>query len=274
MVWETIGRDHSRGRAAGFLWLVMAALLLWMCLRDAWRGEYFWAGCWLHMHLLSLAWAHPIARYLMPVAPFLVAGMALALTQFARQFEDRLLRWGTLTVGGVLLISVVYVNAFIFRTELRIASRADPLTVHDGGVYYSLRGIAHWLSIHAPPDAAIAITHTRNNGGRGSITRGYMTMLHWMMVRPVRILPNDLGADPRRRDLHRWLRENHVSYYIWQPPIRVSLYSRAALNAPDLNAYHEEFGFQLFHVTGSGLERVYFRNRSQPIRTVPGLAQE
>jgi hypothetical protein len=269
LMWETIGRDSDRGPAAGFFWLVWSSLLLWLTLREALRGEYFWAGCWLHLHLLSLAWPHPIARYLMPVAPFIVAGMALALVEFVRSLQDGLLRAGTITVAAATLASVVYVNASIAYVELQVARHPDPLSVHEGGSYRSLASIATWSKLHLAPQDSIAISHTRGN----IYTRGNMVVLHWLSDRPVRIVPAEISSEPESIALLRWLRQQRIGYYVWQPRYRASLYTTDALDAVDLSAHHERVGFRLYRVTSQGLERLDFRDRSAAVKSVPGLSE-
>lgn len=196
------------------------ALLVYAAWKQACRGRLLYAGTLAYVVVLCLAWPHVNNRYLVPVLPFVIAGVLSGLGQLIAVDQWRLdrlwrgLRWAFVAAILATNASMWIVDVWVSRAPTAL----DFYARYEAGVHLSLMEVA--AELDRLPDA--------RTGNVGVSERYENLRERWQYKTAQRLVSYlaDLDAIPAPRDktgwavrgVQQWARDNHLRYYVHQNP--------------------------------------------------------
>jgi hypothetical protein len=250
-LWSPLARAKWAARPLGRVgWVLVVAGLLATVLA-ARRRRWLLLGAIAYCVPIVLTWPSPVARYLLPVLPILIAGVLAGLPIGVRFIAERVIgagdwvaglgsaqqpeevharrRWiahgfGAAVVSGVVLITLLsqatayYGDYYIMRSDDLFEETID------AGVHRRLPSVATVLAERDVQPGEVAISERKAIRRWKIRTHGWMRALYALLDRPVRAVPFELSLpleeSPATLD---WLRSEGVRYYAWLPPSKVTL---------------------------------------------------
>lgn len=201
----------------GGLALALLAYAAWMQGR---RGRLLYAGTLLYVVGLCLAWPHVNNRYLVPVLPFVIAGV---LSGLGRLIASKRWRLGPLWRGlrWAFVAAILATNGSMWLVDVWVARAPTALDFYaryEAGVHLSLMEAA--AELDRLPDA--------RDGNVGVSERYENLRERWEYKTAQRVIVYlvDLQAIPAPRDrtgwgvkpIQQWSRDNDLRYYVHQNP--------------------------------------------------------
>lgn len=240
--------------ALAFGWLSIGLLAATMVGGLA-RRNFFWLGLAAYTGGLCVLWPNPNARYFVPVAPFIVAGVLIGIGQMnawidARLYHRRALRDAPINppaepgpidatdpqtgalrvVGGWKVLAAVFVvatlasNLPLLAIDVAIFRSSNFYDRYEAGANKDLIRIAELIRAY-PRDGTICLNERYENLGKAKWSKYGVRALHLLTDQPIRTVPHKIKNAKRPTDdvLQKWLNRgvNDVDYYIlqneWKP---------------------------------------------------------
>ena len=264
------------GIAVGAAGLVILALVIRGAMRDR-RRRWVWAAVVAYVALLAVGWPNPNARYLVPIAPLLVAGAMTGL-------GGRRAIWFAAAVIA-LNVPMLLIDAAVARG----GSQATYLERYESGRLASLVGVVDELHRRGVGDGEVAVSDRYDNLGRRRYPRSGTREVVLLLDRAVVTVPEDYAFEPGRippdyfevgrvvpGGLAAWMRGRGLRYYLFQRgprPWRLWHFDlpRWAHDLAGGPAGKAVGGWALFELTDSGLVEVDVPESNRAITRVPGL---
>lgn len=196
----------------GLVAMAMIAVAAWRALRDGQRGpHYLWLGVLAYVIALGLNWPHVNNRYLVPIAPFMIAGILAGLGHLAHLRPFRALRWS-------FVVAVLAVNGMLWSVDALICRSRTAEAFYarwEAGIYLSLVEIGVYLD------------EQETGGGRIVASERYLNLnerweyplapraLVMMTDRQVGSVPT-LKTGAAVKKAQSWARETNVLFYVQQ----------------------------------------------------------
>ena len=198
--------------AVGLLALACLGLAAWRAMTR--RRQYVWLGVLLYVAALCVNWPHVNNRYLVPVAPLLLAGILVGLGEVARHRTARVLRWA-------FIAAVLFVNAALWSVDVfmcRKTGAEDFYASWETGIYQPLLDVGVFLDGVADlQDDQIACSERYDNlGERWEYPLSPRSTL-LMTGKDVRSVPTPLAGSGVRK-AQAWARQTGVRFYVQQNP--------------------------------------------------------
>ncbi len=200
------------------LWILFALGLVARLRRRRWVV----AGGAAYAFVFIGFWASPHARYIVPVAPFLILGLLEGVDRLGQFGSDGSWRKaaGVITVG--LYAAIAMANIPLWAVDAYVLHSDDFYGAYLAGQARALIGIARYLNEQGVADGEVGrpaiprvFTGVSPTLGRLFDERGLVLLLdRSIVVVPIRLVPD--GPD---EELASWAREHGVKYYIHRPPI-------------------------------------------------------
>jgi hypothetical protein len=227
---------------------IAAIPLLFLAFSGLRRRQWIWAAVALYGFLLGLSWPHPNARYLVPVAFFLLVSLWAGSTAI-------ILRWPA-TERALRILMVLFVATFIlcngtlYGIEVWAQRSSNFYATYEAGLNQDLISASRWLINHrVPANEAIACSERYVNLSVSAHTSKLGLRVATMLTgRPVITIPNKYlrreptGAtsafaakqhaiadaqpdfifdpDPATNPFFlAWARSLSIRYYLYQPPV-------------------------------------------------------
>jgi hypothetical protein len=223
--------------AMAFGWLTIFVLTITLIVQ--WRrGNLLWPALALYTGALVMNWPNPNARYFVPVAPLLLAGVWMGLT-WLRQLEgpifyrrqpdtERLEKlslarlWATGTRVWLIsfVASVALCNGALLAVDIYVMRSADFYGTYEAGAHKSLiNSCLYAMDRHPPPnDRHIGVSLRYTNLGRTRSINPGLRAAALLTNRIVRPIPSAMARGPSNR-LARWARNGRlVPYFLYQEP--------------------------------------------------------
>ena len=240
----------------GLLALACLGLAAWRAMRR--RRQYVWLGALLYVAALCLNWPHVNNRYLVPVAPLLIAGVLVGLGEIARLRAARALRWA-------FVAAVLFTNLALWSVDVYMCRKSTAEDFYAGweaGIYQSLIDVGVFLD--SEPDGRVVASERYDNLGERWEYPLSPRSLVLMTGRDVASVPAPLAGSGVRK-AQQWARDTAVRYYVQQNPtvpgrfwhFRVSPALHRALTGDPVR--FEQPQFELYEM------------RADPIRSNPDL---
>ena len=176
--------------------------------RDGWRKRrWLWLAPLAYLLPIVLRWPHPVARYWLPIAPFLILAIVLCADD-----PRRPLRW---TARAALALALLY-NGGTLVLETRAAR--SPLVHHEGGTSAQLAAIAEWLRTNGVEGDVAADASWRFEGGHARSSFGPRRVLEFALGRPVVEGPPDHEVNqPPGPPPASWAGDRGVRWFLAAP---------------------------------------------------------
>lgn len=205
----------------GLLAMLFLGIAAWQGMR---RRAYLWLGVIVYVLAIGLNWPQVNNRYMVPVAPFLVAGVLVGLqaTIDSLKLRDsaiaekgiRVLRW-------LFVVMLVAINGFLWAVDVwvsRAPTAEDFYARYEAGIYTSLIAICgHLQDVPELEDGEIAASLRYFNLNRRWEYKTSPRVVGLFTGKIVRNVPKDLsGAGVRKAQ--SWARETKTRFYVQQNP--------------------------------------------------------
>lgn len=202
--------------AVGLLAIAMLAVAARRALRpgEDGRQHFLWLGVLVFVMALGLNWPHVNNRYVVPTAPFLIAGILVGLSHLAHIKLLKILRWG-------FIAAIVAINGALWCVDVIIcrSTSAQPFyTRWEAGIYLPLLEVGHFLDVQSVSSDGDIVASTRyeNLNERWDYPLSQRALV-LMTDKQVRLVPQSMtGAGVRKAQA--WARQNGVRYYVQQNP--------------------------------------------------------
>ncbi|MGB7158623.1 MAG: hypothetical protein WBD40_11190 [Tepidisphaeraceae bacterium] len=197
-------------------WVVIGLLLVTVGWGVAQR-QWVWLMLLAYCGALAINWPNPNARYLVPIAFLLTAGViraAEALRSIGPKFHRVAITAGLWTfVVGTLLC-----NAVLWSIDVRVAHAKDFYGRYEAGINQTIIAACKHLSTRDLADGQIAVTPAYTNMGRRRPSPFALRATTMLTGKAIIQMPKKWQIPPSTR-LARWLNRNGVEYYLHQNPI-------------------------------------------------------
>jgi hypothetical protein len=199
---------------------IMAALLV-SIVRGIWLRQWLWPALAVYCGAMIAGWANPVARYLVPLLPFLTLAILDTIVWLAppRCGPLRRITRSLLYMGFV--VSVVVCNLALWSVDVWVAHSSDFYAHYEAGMNNDLVAAARYLRENTSPQQCIAVSTRYENlahSGRSFFGPRAMVLL---ADRPVCRVPlnksTEPGADNKR--LVSFCRNSNAEFYLYQPPV-------------------------------------------------------
>jgi hypothetical protein len=264
---------HILAGVAGWIGIILLAAA---AVSGARENRWFWLGVLGYIAVLVVVWPKPTPRYLVPIAPFVLAGMFVGAAVVSRWLGRA---WVGPTISALVTAFVLLTNAPLLAYDIHVFRSGERFYDRfEAGMNRELIDIAHWLHANAP-DAGVAVSEKYVNLGRLRYSKYGVRAMHLLLDAPVVGVPRN-GRLSRRPNgaVGIWADANEVTYYVFQPPnnpwrvwhfrLPDSIQEKAT-GAP---VGDHSGGWELYVRSGPSFERVTIDRRVDgwPTR-VPGL---
>ncbi len=209
------------GLAGGALNLVVGLLALIpltvAAVSDGRKGNYLLAGVLAYVCAIAVVWPHVNNRYLVPVLPFVIAGIVVGLTRMAAW------RYGTVFRGLRLafIAAFLFVNGYMYAVDVWIARSPTALDFYaryEAGIHLPLIEAA--AELEDLPDAVpgrVSVSERYENLGERWDYKHAQRVIAYIANLETIPVPRELtGAGVKK--LQQWSRDQHIRYYVHQNP--------------------------------------------------------
>lgn len=205
----------------GLLAMLFLAIAAWQGMR---RRAYLWLGVLIYVLAIGLNWPQVNNRYMVPIAPFLVAGILVGLDATIATLQARGRRLQERGVRGLrwlFVVMLVAVNGFLWAVDVwvfRAPSAEDFYARYEAGIYSSLIDIGgHLQEVPDLEDGQIAASLRYFNLNRRWEYKTSPRVIGLFTGKSVRNVPKDLsGAGVRKAQ--NWARASDTRFYVQQNP--------------------------------------------------------
>ena len=200
-------------RGVGLLAMAMIGLAAWRAVRGS-APHYLWVGVLVYVVALSLNWPHVNNRYIVPIAPFVVAGVLVGLAELRAWRTFRILRWS-------FIAAVLGINGALWAVDVMICRSRSAETFYarwEAGIYQSLIEVGVYLDGQEGIEDGqiVASERYQNLNERWEYPLSPRSMV-LMTGKQVRSVPTPLtGAGVRKAQ--SWARETGAWFYVQQNP--------------------------------------------------------
>lgn len=243
---QSVRAIDAAAMAFGWLSILLLAATMFGGLA---RRNFFWVGLAAYTGGLCVLWPNPNARYFVPVAPFILAGVLLGIAQLnawvdARLWHRRALaddphnppaepgivepsdpQTGALRlVGGWKLLALVFVvatlasNLPLLAVDISIFRSSDFYGRYEAGSNKDLIAAAQF--IRENPRGPICVSERYENLGRARWSKYGVRALHLLTDRPILPMQHKakMAVRPTDDNVRKWLNKgvNDVDYYVYQ----------------------------------------------------------
>jgi hypothetical protein len=275
-------------RVVGYLallvgWLTILLLAVTM-LVQAKRGQWLWVALALYTGALCMNWPNPNARYFVPVAPLLVAGVWFALRWLHEHAAARRPRLLARAGKTAFVASVLACNLSLLAIDVRVMRSDRFYDEYEAGAHASLIDACQVLMAtqNPPRDGQIAVSERYTNLGRNRFSKAGLrsvVALTDLIVRPVPAR----HSKPPTGALANWATRGLIvrtPYFLYQEPtspwrvwhFRLSPEQQERLTGVPAEA--ASGGWRLYKLRGPfdrRWKRLEVRPIPDPITRVPGL---
>ncbi|HVT88983.1 MAG TPA: hypothetical protein VHD56_09035 [Tepidisphaeraceae bacterium] len=277
------------GRSSNLLGLVSLAvgsmaLLSWLIagLQMARSRQWFWPAMLLYSFMLALNWPAPNARYLVPIAPFIILGVFRGMELIRLRWPNPAVAQTCRVLAGYFVVSLVICNGALWAVDVWVARSEDFYANYEAGMDADLISVSRWLTAHNAGDLEIGATDRYVNLGKVRISRlglRVTSMLTGKSIVGVNGRYVRLG-DPRDNPhFLAWARGLGVKYVLYQTEVspwrlfhfRVGFLQELMSDQP---AVETGAGWRLYYIPGTGdsAKRVMGLSPSKDWPTrVPGM---
>lgn len=215
-----IGR-HFTLDPSDFLGWSIIGLLGYTLFKSIRRREWFWVGMAAYTGGLVVLWPNPNARYFVPVAPFILLGVFVALFEIQKSKG-----WtkSTNTIGWIFVATIVLVNVPLLCYDVYVFRSGDRFyKKYEAGANLSLIEICQQINRDPRTDVKIAVSERYENMGRLRYSKFGVRAAHLLTNR--KVIGVDTNAkvsrppdDDRGENARRWAVRNDVEYFLYQVP--------------------------------------------------------
>jgi hypothetical protein len=206
------------------------------------RRNYFWVGLAAYTGGLCVGWDNPNARYFVPVAPFIIAGVLIGIAQLNAFFDAK--RWhrradagdepsdfeatdrgtgrlrligGWKLAAGVFVASLLLGNLPLLAIDVWVFRSRDFYGRYEAGQNKELIAAAQFIRKY-PTTNRIVISEFYKNMGRARWSKYGMRALHLLTDQPISGMQRrtkfaDRGTE---EDVKKELNRNNADYYVFQ----------------------------------------------------------
>jgi hypothetical protein len=202
-------------RGIGLLAMAMLAVAAWHAAQRRDPGpHYLWLGVLVYVVALSLNWPHVNNRYLVPIAPFAIAGILVGLGELAQRRLFRVLRWS-------FVVAVLAINGALWAVDVMICRSPSAEQFYarwEAGIYQSLIEVGVYLDElgYVEDGQIVASERYQNLNERWEYPLAPRSMV-LMTGKQVRSVPTPLAGSGVRK-AQSWARETGAMYYVQQNP--------------------------------------------------------
>ena len=245
----------------------------------AWRRGGLWWATLAYVALLAVIWPNPNARYLVPIAPLLIAGIWLGLERLGRR------------VGLAFVAALFVVNGAMYAIDVGVQRSGDYYARYEAGRLAGfLDAIAYIESRGGVADGGLAVSERYENLGRMRFsktgTREAVLLLDREVVVPFDVYSFEPGEIPAKLiesgkvlpgGFREWAERRGIRYYLYQRPavpwrlwhFRVPPWLHDALGGPPGDGRGD--GWVLYSAEDGFAEPVDVPTSDRRVTRVPGL---
>lgn len=264
-------------------WFVLALLALAAWPRKGRGVGWVWLATLCYVLLLAIVWPLPNARYLVPIAPLIIAGV---LTGVARLNRPAVSLW----LKRAFLASLVIVNGLMFAVDVVVQRSPNYYEIYEDGRVTSLIDAIEYLKSRGVKDGELAISERYDNLGRMRFMRSGTREVVLLLDREVITAPDIRSVEPkdlkRKRlpsgkivpdGIYQWSEREGIRYFLYQrAPLpwrlwhfRLPVSIHKALGGPEPTG--EPDGWVLYSMDDNFEEAIDIPPSSRRITRVPGL---
>ena len=247
----------------------------------AWRRGGVWWATLAYVALLAVIWPNPNARYLVPIAPLLIAGVWLGLERLPAGRK----------LGVAFVAALVVVNVPMYAVDVRVQRSGDYYARYEAGrLAPFLDALAYIESRGGVGDGELAVSERYENLGRMRFsktgTREAVLLLDREVVVPFDVYSFEPGGVPAKLiesgkvlpgGFREWAERRGIRYYLYQRPavpwrlwhFRVPARLHDALGGPPSDGRRD--GWVLYSADDGFAEPVDVPTSDRRVTRVPGL---
>ena len=214
----------------GFACLLLMSLAARQAFADRHRlAAWTWLSLIAYVLLIAFIWPLPNARYLVPVAPLMIAAVLQGCLALAGRWNrPRLAR----RLAAAFVFSLVSINGMLFGIDVYVQRFTKPYTVYEGGRLVSMLDALALLETQFDVgDGELAVSERYVNLGRERFIKTGTRELVLLMDRRVKTVPDWLAVEPGRVpeigrfaqqtppvSFETWAKNHGVKFYLVQRP--------------------------------------------------------
>jgi hypothetical protein len=203
-------------------WIVFVPLLI-TAVTQAASKEWLFAAVLLYTCALAVLWPNPVARYLVPISPFIALGTLLGLLKIISWLTGRLrtaFSWATIA----FVASVLVCNGMLWGVDVWVARSGEKFyDRYEAGLNRDLIAICQWLNAHHVDDGEVAISQRYINLGRNRISPFGLRAATMLTGKAIISVPRNIRpSETRSREIQRWFslrNQRGIKYYLQQPEV-------------------------------------------------------
>jgi hypothetical protein len=263
----------------GVGWMVIALVIVTAVL----SRRLLWLAVLLYCAGLAMNWPQVTARYLVPVAFLILLAVVMGMEYLRARFP-----WKRLIQGALIafVVSVAMCNGALYAVEVAVARSHDFYATYEAGLSQNLIAAAHYLDGLNVGDNQIAVSGKYTNLNRTRSSPFGLRATTMLTGKEIVSVPWKLCLSPttatglQRKPLFRYLRNNGIKYYLFQPPVspwriwhfRAGWWEKRRTGVTT-DPRHDESGWRLYRVDADDekLAQVDFPPSHDWPTRVPGL---
>jgi hypothetical protein len=119
------------------------------------------------------------------------------------------------------LIATIVINSLLYLTDVQVMRSRDFYRSYEAGMTRSLMAAAQFLNSIKAGHGQVVVNPLYENIGRKRLSPTGLRGLTMLTGKALRSVPTEFQkkALPRDREFRAWLSENHITYYLGQPPV-------------------------------------------------------
>jgi 4-amino-4-deoxy-L-arabinose transferase-like glycosyltransferase len=206
----------------GMGWVLWAMFLVTIVRQHAGR-RWIWLAVGASCMLLIVRWHRPAPRYLMPLAPALLAGVGIGALSLLSRIRSARWERATRVIAVAAWSGIVLLNFALYGVEVYIARSSDFSRAYYSGYAHELGRIARHLEMQGVRNGEIVVSAQYSNLGnvrRNSDDGSYgVRVLNFLMDRRVDIVTTSVCIGEPTPQLAVWAKQRGVRFYVYRPPV-------------------------------------------------------
>lgn len=241
--------------------------------------RWLWVGGLLYFMIVATIWTRPNVRYVLPIAPMLLAGAFGGIRSTAERFRHPFPRTTSRVVLIVAVVSVIGTNAGLYLVSARVARSDNFYSLYNAGEYDQLISISEHIRLSSNKAGPIVVSPDYININRPRVNTSAFRSLAFLTGRQVRFAPASVAELDTLSATTDWMKQIGARFYVNRPP--VSPWRVWHFRAPALQKMitgHEPKGrnpfFELYMIEDGKLVEVGVKKNAALVKSVPCLQSE
>jgi hypothetical protein len=213
------------GRAARFAMNVVGFALVVAVIAQARsiirRRDWLTVGAFAYLGWLIIDWPAPVPRYLVPMAPLMLAILLTCVRDSIAMIRTDSLHRLARTARLAAIAGVIVVNFAFYAIEAYVAQSRDYYRTYQAGLSQSLIDAAYYLDQLHLPEGKIVISRFDSNFSRTKYGNQWLRAANVLTDRGIKYAPLLFTDKPPDAEAVKWMEFVGAEWFLYRPPSMV-----------------------------------------------------